>query len=399
MNTRSEPIDAAAAIADYRRVRQVEGRLARERVFVATRPGSPDWEGVTPAMDLLARHVAWQDHCRVLVMPCGHGALAAWAAEGSPRLELMLRDTNLVAVEMASLTVARLGERATVQMGFGGSETFDAVLLLAPKGRALARHLLLAAVDALAPGGTLYLAGAKSVGIKSMLADAFFLLGPALRSAYGGGCRLGTFARPAALPELPAPFRQPGIAPGTWYTWQASVGGRSYGIASRPGVFSWQEVDPATRLLLEQLDAGAPRRIVDVGCGYGIIGMVLASRWPGAEVTLVDVDALACDCARETLRLNGVQNAQVVQGDLLRELPGAYDLIVANPPFHSGQAVSLMAAQVLVAESRERLCPGGRLVLVANRFLPYDHLLQAAFGHVRTVAATPQYRVLDAVAP
>jgi len=132
-----------------------------------------------------------------------------------------------------------------------------------------------------------------------------------------------------------------------------------------------------------------------MGCGYGIIGMAAAQRVEAAAVTLVDADLIAIECAAETLRRNGLTEMRLLLGDGPSAVAEErFTLIVSNPPFHSGHGVTLEIAQRFVAQAYGALEMRGRLVIVANRFLPYHRAMQEAFGAVETVAQTPQYRVL-----
>lgn len=102
-------------------------------------------------------------------------------------------------------------------------------------------------------------------------------------------------------------------------------------------LFSSHEVDQGTRLLLRTIDAEAPRRILDLGCGYGALGIALARRFPEAEVVMVDSDLLAVRYARHNRALNAVTNAQAIASVGLEDAPpGPYDLIVSNIPAKIG---------------------------------------------------------------
>lgn len=383
----------------YREYKTISGRIARETCRFSSRPGLSEWDGIPVAMDLHARHVRWERHQRVLLLPCGHGALGVWVGQSFPRIALLLADTHYVATLVARANLDKMPPGTRVTVGLPqADERFDAVAIMAPKGRALARMLLLAACQALALDGRIYVAGPKAGGIKSVLADAEQLLGPPLRSEYGGGGRWAAFGRGEDGP-LPEAFAVDGIRPNSYCRWEADVGDLVYQVATRPGVFSWRELDPASRLLLNSLELYHPASVADVGCGYGIIGLHLAKSHPRCQVTMVDVDTLACECARQTLGLNGVSNAKVHLGDSLEGLGQGYDVVVSNPPFHAAYDVTLQMTHHLIAEARVALVPGGLLALVANRFLPYDRAMQRAFGNVTTLAETSHFRVLQSTRP
>ncbi len=162
-----------------------------------------------------------------------------------------------------------------------------------------------------------------------------------------------------------------------------------------PGVFSADRLDEGTRLLLEHLEVPAGVSVLDVGCGAGVIGAVAGRRGAGS-VTMTDVNLLAVAAARRNAGLAGVP-VEVVAGDVYGGLgERRFDLIASNPPFHQGKVVDYDMPQRLIAQASEHLAPGGRLVLVANAFLPYDRLMRERFGNVEVLGATRQYRVLSA---
>ena len=403
----------------YRQEREIEVELGNRPIRLITRPGFPGWEGISPAMQLIANKARIDAGERVLVCPCGHGALGAWAASRAGAQHVTMRDTNAVAMEMARCTCAVNGYDA-VYTSTGRFETstdslrtrpclpsseahYDVVLMLLPKGRDLARLFLLNGFNALRTGGRLYLAGPNKGGIKSALSDGAVLFGPGTVLAYKGGHRVGLFTRPdpgqgtVLRPPLPKMYQVPGLAHGTYRVFDIEVGDSIYTVYTRPGVFSWKRLDAGTRLLLSVLHVRPSDHVLDIGCGYGIIGMFAARHAIDGRVTMVDVDTLACECARASLAHNGFEHVQVLWGDGLAAVAGQrFTLIVSNPPFHSGYAVSFDAAEGFVRESYDALQPRGRLVLVANRFLPYNRLMARCFGQVTTLLQTPHYHVLSA---
>ncbi len=389
-----KPFDPAA----YRQPRILAAELGNERLTIITRPGFADWEDVSPSAALLAAEAEIAPGQRVLVGPCGHGALGVWAARQTGPERVTCLDTNWIAAEMARATCARNGlggVHVAAEPPCPDQGPWDVALLPMPKGRDLARLWLLNVALATKPGGCLYIAGANRGGIKSFLSDAETLLGAGVLLRYKGGHRVALFTRPASLPDpLPEPFRQPGLLEGSLAIVTAPVAGQERILATRPGVFSRGALDEGTRLLLENLDVRPDERALDLGCGCGVVGLQLALQAPRGNVALVDVDRLACQCAQETLARNGVA-APVIHGDGLAAVTGnAFTLIASNPPFHAGHDVNLETTAAFIAESYEALERNGRLVLVANRFLGYQRLLEERFGHVELLACTPQYQVL-----
>ncbi|MGE5124178.1 MAG: methyltransferase, partial [Acidobacteriaceae bacterium] len=271
----------------------------------------------------------------------------------------------------------------------------DVVLIQLPKSRKLIRRWLLQAFQALKEEGILYLAGANKSGIQSAFKDAQDLFASGQVLGYKKGHRATRLVKQPVRATLPGWTEEPGIAPGTWMEFSTTLFGRTLSIRSLPGVFSYDHLDPATQMLLAAVKIPPGARVLDVGCGYGIIGMCAACQ--GASwVDLVDSDLLAVAAAKETLMANDIQQACVFTGDLLAPLAqNKYDLILSNPPFHTGLAVDYQIAEAMIGQSFLALNPGGRLIIVANRFIPYHRLIEQLFGNVSTIAESGRFHVLS----
>lgn len=362
-----------------------------------TRAGYPEWETVSPTVDLLAEAAEIKAHQCVLVCPCGNGVLGAWAGAAQATAQVTQMDTNAIAVELAAQTVRyndlpAIDVRATLPLHRDGP--YDVILMPKPKGRAQTRLLLAHAFEALASDGRLYLAGANNAGIKSSLSDAEELFGSAQLLGYRRGHRVALVTKTRDPDDWPAAFLQPGIRPGTYAQIEAIIDGYPWTFLTRPGVFSWEHLDPGTALLLQHVTIEPNERVLDIGCGYGAIGLVAASRAPRVDVTMVDVDALAVDCARANTERLQMPHVRVLLGDGVGVANDQrYSLVLSNPPFHAGETVSDAATLGFIRDAYHVLEPGGCLVLVANRFLPYQREMENLYT-VRMLAQTPGYHVI-----
>ncbi len=127
----------------------------------------------------------------------------------------------------------------------------------------------------------------------------------------------------------------------------------------------------------------APRRVVDIGCGSGATGIVVAKRLTGAEVVLVDINPAALRAARINARLAGLDNVRPVHSDMLSGVEGQFDLITSNPPFmvdsggrayrHGGGPLGAGLSLRVVEAAAERLAPGGSLVLFTGSAIVEGH--------------------------
>ncbi len=167
-------------------------------------------------------------------------------------------------------------------------------------------------------------------------------------------------------------------------------------LRSDAGVFSRGSLDRGTELLIEALQIGPCELILDLGCGYGAIGIVASKLSEGGHVVLTDVNERAVRLAEANLRANGVTNAEVRVGDLYGPVRGmAFDHIVCNPPIRAGRAV----VDRIVSEAPEHLLEGGRLWLVVRTRQGADALrarMASVFGRADIVRRGSGYKVLCA---
>lgn len=159
------------------------------------------------------------------------------------------------------------------------------------------------------------------------------------------------------------------------------------------GVFSRDGLDTGTRALLEALPEPAGR-VLDLGCGWGAVGVLMGKRWPKAEIVMTDINRRAAELARHNLAQNGV-TAQVFDGDGFENVPGDFDLIATNPPIRAGKA----AIYALFADAKDRLRPGGELYIVIRKqqgapsALKY---LREIFSEAEVVSRTAGFWVIRA---
>ena len=128
------------------------------------------------------------------------------------------------------------------------------------------------------------------------------------------------------------------------------------------GVFSRDGLDKGTEALLNALPVPMEGRVLDLGCGWGPVGVALGKKYPALEIVMTDINQRAAELARRNLAANGVQ-AQVVQGDGFAAVEGSFDAILTNPPIRAGKAV----IYALFREARARLNPGGALYIVIRK--------------------------------
>lgn len=173
--------------------------------------------------------------------------------------------------------------------------------------------------------------------------------------------------------------------------------GRDFEFLTSSGVFSPRGIDNGTRLLIESMSLPEGGSMLDLGCGYGPVGIVAAMLEPLLEVWMTDINERAVALARENARRNGVENVVVVQGHLYEPVDGkAFDAIVSNPPISAGMR---KVVEPLISGAADHLMEKGSLQVVVQsnkggRAL--SSLMEKAFGNVEVLSRGSGYRVLRA---
>ena len=161
------------------------------------------------------------------------------------------------------------------------------------------------------------------------------------------------------------------------------------------GVFSRGEVDAGTDLLLKSLPEEMTGDILDLGCGWGVIGICAARRWPDARVTMADVNLRALDLARENARRNRAE-VRCLESDGMEALKGSrFDAVITNPPIRAGKQVIYR----MFADAAQCLRPGGSLILVIRKQQGAEsclRYLQTLFPKVEKTAKSGGFWVLTA---
>ncbi len=175
----------------------------------------------------------------------------------------------------------------------------------------------------------------------------------------------------------------------------AELRGRLYHFQTDAGVFSKDEIDLGTKILIDNLACLPGEVVLDLGCGYGPIGIVAADLvGPGGEVYLVDINERAVGLARANLSKNGISNAHVLVSDGLEELPAKkFDWVVSNPPIRAGKKI----VYHLLAQGFRALRPGGCLQVVIRTRQGAKSLqayLEDLTGNCETVERKSGFRVL-----
>ncbi|WP_310551856.1 class I SAM-dependent methyltransferase [Paenibacillus glufosinatiresistens] len=180
-------------------------------------------------------------------------------------------------------------------------------------------------------------------------------------------------------------------------TLEATLRGRRFRFTSDAGVFSKGDIDYGSRALIEAMEIPADGEILDVGCGYGPIGLTAAHLAPQGKVTMIDINSRAVELARENAAANGIRNVQVEESDgLAAVMDRTFDCILTNPPIRAGKAV----VHRIFEEAYHQLRPNGSLWVVIQKKQGAPSAaakIESLFGEVEEIGKDKGYRILKAV--
>jgi 16S rRNA (guanine1207-N2)-methyltransferase len=279
------------------------------------------------------------------------------------------------------------GRTVTPQVEGSG---FDMALVLAGRHRGQNERRIADAIERVLPGGLVVVAGGKEDGIDSLRKriNALVPLEGYLPKHHG----IAFWLRPAgAEPASVLRAANPALV----------VEGRFH---TAPGMFSFDRVDAGSKLLAASLPGDLRGNVADFCAGWGYLAAQVATRSPGlSSLDLYEADFEALEAAK----LNIAGDAKARPGDavaprffwtdlLTETLERRYDVVVMNPPFHSGRATEPEIGAGMIRAASKALKPGGRLFMVANRQLPYEQVLSAAFASHAEIARDGMFKVFSA---
>jgi len=371
-----------------RTFRAVGGLFSKDRIAKSTR--------------ILVDNIVVKPGEKILDYGCGYGAVGVALAGSAPDVEIRMVDSDIRAVRWAQENVRLNGVSGahilldhTLDRFADGY--FNVIALNPPieEGTEAIFEMIDRARPKLRNGGSFYVIAKVRKGAKSYMRHLTETIGPSKVIRKSGGYWLmraeRSPVRPAAMPDLSL----------YEHTVETTLRGRKYSFGTRAGVFSRKDMDDGTRLLIESVEIAPMNSVIDVGCGYGPIGIAAAHMASVGRVVMVDTNARAVECASKNIethhlhhaRKNNKPRVEAIVSDRFDGVRGErFDRVVSNPPFHAGVDV----LYPLVDEAYAHLRFHGKMYLVLMRYVGIKRHIEKVFGNCTVVASEGKHTVLMA---
>jgi len=260
----------------------------------------------------------------------------------------------------------------------------DMAIIHFPKSKAEFAFTLAMLANSMTEDATIVIVGENKGGVKS--ADK-------LGKDYLDYCNKADAARHCLMYIAKFKASLPSFDLQSFYKYYSiQVQDKTLKIAALPGVFSQNALDIGTAVLLENLPELISGKVLDFGCGAGVIAAYIGTVHPTTQLTLVDVSALALHSAQTTLSLNQL-SGEYIASNSLSDVKNSYDFVISNPPFHQGVKTHYAATEQFLSQIKQNLSSKGSITIVANSFLKYLPIMEKAIGDTKTLVIKKGFAV------
>ena len=181
-------------------------------------------------------------------------------------------------------------------------------------------------------------------------------------------------------------------------TINSTIANENFKFYTDNGVFSKESVDFGTKTRLESFSTEKVNaQVADIGCGYGVISIFLAKKYPTFKFTMVDVNNRVLELSRKNIELNKIENeVEVLESSSFDNVKGNFDIVLTNPPIRAGKKI----VHKIMTDSYEHLNPQGELWVVIQKkqgMASCKKLLEDTFSIVEIITKNKGYYILKAV--
>ncbi len=276
-----------------------------------------------------------------------------------------------------------------VDFNVARKESIDHLFIRISKEKSVTHHAINQATKTITPTGNVYLAGYKNEGIKTYAQKAntlFSSASPLIKH------------KDAHCIHLSKPYLSAEPLDDNHYTALRTIGQYNHTqLLSKPGIFGYEKIDEGSELLLtyakKYLDSHAitPQKILDLGCGYGLLSL-MSAQWHPREIVATDNNAAALNAVSASAAANNIA-IKVVADDAGENISEKFDALLCNPPFHQGFSVSDDLTLKFLRSASQKLTPDGIAFFVVNSFIGIEKKAEAFFSRQELLINNKKFKV------
>lgn len=339
---------------------------------------------------------------KIIIFNDDFGALGCWFSHHNPYWvsDSYISRRSLHENVSANNVEGEITELTSVAPLSDIDDSTTLVLIKIPRALALLEQQLIDLQSIVTPSTQIIAAGKVKSVTKSVLGLFEKYIGPTKTSLAKKKSRL-IFSEFVTAKHHPSPY------PTVWAC--EAQNGMPLTLSNNANVFSRQSLDIGARIMMPHMQVENTDKVIDLGCGNGVLGLNALALAPECEVTFVDESYMAIDSAKKNVEANfpeQLAQCHFVASNCLESLldnvtpytenTTSYSKVFCNPPFHQQNAITDHIAWQMFSDAKALLRKGGHLVVVGNRHLDYHIKLKRLFGGVKVLASDKKFVILVA---